>query len=279
MTTDLEQRINDILVNAVIIDDCYDVLDIPAEVTPIEAETKSGKPPAKPKSKKKIKKKKDSVKDSPDLIEFGKWLGRFKAEGITPLPLFFNGALDENDELVEKDMIIEMISLSDFPIIDYQLKGGSITAIDIIKHCIPNKNMIWPIIVFSKVGGSATEAFDNNENYDRISSIAIVPTFRHIEHPGLFVQVYNKDEFDPGIAKQNLVDYIEKNFERYSISAMEFISMQKKNLRTIMEKPLGSNFDSALVTHAKKNEYKNGNFGFLLQNAFLEKSGSAPLIG
>ncbi|GBE18218.1 hypothetical protein BMS3Abin16_00810 [archaeon BMS3Abin16] len=266
MTSTVQERILDILNSAVIVDDDFKNIVLPEEKEP-EEEVSSGKPPKKSGI---VYTREDSTKFGTepklDLIKFKKWLDIFKKIGIIPIPVFYDAESSE-----DKDAISQLLASSDFIIIDFFLKGD-INAIDIIKDCIKNKNMIWPIIIFSKAKDEATTALKNDDDFERATNIGKVPCFRLCDDPGVFIQVYDKTEFDLEEARKNLAEYIERNFEKYSLLAMEFYSKQKTYLQAVLEPPGYENLDASLITHAWRNKYKKGDLSKLLLTAFIEKS-------
>lgn len=217
------------------------------------------------KSPKKINCKYNRKKQNdPKFNDFQNFLESFKEKKIVPSPIIFS-----RDFNSEKSLITEMMLRSDFSIIDYKL-GETKTALNIINDCIDNKNIIWPLIIISKQGiGKTITAFNNNREYIRAEISP--PTFYLEKNPGIFVQIYQKQTFKPEKARKNLAKYISSAYQNYSLSALEYYSTQKKELKLVLDPSQGKNLDSAIMIHAYVNNYESSQLNKFLLDIFNNK--------
>ncbi len=259
MRSAIKQKVLDLLTNAVIIDDDFSFLNVKDSVdldNVLRSEPYAGKAPMKG-----TLRYERSEPDSDDPVagddrykmkKLRGFLELFKNAGILPIPLFYT---EEQEQ--EKSMIRACMNLTDFSVVDYSLINKDTSGITIIKENIENPDLINPVIIFTKGDkGRVERALEIDGDFERVSTFVTPPCFRHKKHPGLFIHVYCKTEFDPAPARDNLAEYIISHFELYSILVMAFNSQCRKKMRAI---------------EAIRGDHKNDfSYSFFLLAKFLE---------
>ena len=282
MRSAIKQKVLDLLTNAVIIDDDFSFLNVKDSVdldNVLRSEPYAGKAPMKG-----TLRYERSEPDSDDPVagddrykmkKLRGFLELFKNAGILPIPLFYT---EEQEQ--EKSMIRACMNLTDFSVVDYSLINKDTSGITIIKENIENPDLINPVIIFTKGDkGRVERALEIDGDFERVSTFVTPPCFRHKKHPGLFIHVYCKTEFDPAPARDNLAEYIISHFELYSILVMAFNSQCRKKMRAIENGGAINNQDSAFITHAWHNQYSAHELENLLIESMIDKSVGQELIG